>query len=384
MNQFISVKPANMAEKCVRMAKLIILVLKNTLLLICFTQAASVLAEEEDASRLVLTSEQQTLAGITVQTLFKDSFSLRAVATAQLAVDKDKTITLAPQLDMLVLKRHVIPGQNVTKGEPLLTIGGAAIASAQADYINAATEWDRVKRMTEGTLSGSQRMQLEVNAELKRAILESIHMTAPQIKALAKSPKSIGQFQLLSPLNGRVQQDIAMIGQVLPSGTALMRLTDESYLWVEAQLTPTQADMVSVGSRALVRVGETTMTGTIIGRSHELNQTTRTEQVLVSMKNPGHKLHAGEFAELYLAAEQVNKPAAFIVPDTALTRSGDGDWQVFVMNDEGFSAIEVEVKERQRGLNVISGIEDGSKVVMSGAFFLAAEMAKSGFDIHNH
>ncbi|PKG79711.1 secretion protein HlyD [Shewanella sp. Actino-trap-3] len=349
-------------------------------------QASSQPAEtDHQQSLLSLNTEQRQLAGIEVSQLSLQAFNLQAVATAQLIVDKDKTITIAPQLDMQVLKRHVVPGEQVTKGQPLLTIGGAEIAAAQANYINAATEWDRIKRMSPGTISASQRMQIEVNAELKRAILESIMMTPAQIAALAKSPSSIGQFQLLASINGRVQQDVATLGQVLIAGTPLMQLTDESYLWVEAEVTPMQADQVNMGSNVLVHVGSRTRNGVIIGRSHEINPQTRTEQVLVRMANPGHELHAGEFAELYLADDQQAKSAGFIVPDAALTRGGDGDWQVFVEQDGGgFSAVEVTVVERQRGLSFIRGLAPQTRVVISGAFFLASEQAKAGFDIHNH
>jgi RND family efflux transporter MFP subunit len=352
-------------------------------LMIVSTAQASETADTHLEQVLTLNTEQRQLAGINVSELVNQDFGLQAVATAQLLVDKDKTMTIAPQLDMQVLKRHVVPGQQVTQGQALLTLGGAEIAVAQADYINAATEWDRIKRMTAGSISASQRMQTEVNAELKRAILQSIMMTNQQISALVSSPSSIGQFQLLAPIQGRVQQDIAMLGQVLEAGTPLMQITDESYLWVQAELMPSQVEQIDIGSEAMVRVSEQTRRGVIIGRAHEINPVTRTEQVLVRLPNPKHDLHAGEFAELYLAGKQ-HSANGFIVPDAALTRSGDGDWQVFIEHDEGFEAVEVEVVERQRGLSMITGVEPKSRVVISGAFFLASEQAKAGFDIHNH
>jgi multidrug efflux pump subunit AcrA (membrane-fusion protein) len=353
--------------------------------------------EDEHDDALTLTAQQRELANIRVETLNSSPFDLTSVATAQLVVDKDKTVTIAPQLAMQVLKRHVVPGQQVLKGQALLTLGGTDIAQAQADYINAATEWQRVSRMAKGTISASEKMRTEVNAELKRAVLNAIMMTPEQISALTTSPQSIGQFQLLAPISGRVQQDAAMLGQVLAAGTALMQLTDESFLWVEAQLTPVQSERVAIGQSALVRVGQRNVTGVVIGRSHELNAITRTEQVWISMPNQQHVLHAGEFAELYFQQSSLDtsKPVAghthakgslhgIIVPDSALTRSSDGDWQVFIEDQDGFEAVEVDVVQSQRGLNLVSGIESGSKVVVSGAFFLASELAKSGFDIHNH
>ncbi|ABV38686.1 efflux transporter, RND family, MFP subunit [Shewanella sediminis HAW-EB3] len=336
---------------------------------------------EEEGHALELTAEQQQLAGIEVARLSEESFSLEAVATATLVVDRDRTMTLAPQLDVRIEQRHVVPGQEVEKGQPLLTLGGVAVAQAQAEYINAAAEWSRVKRMSKSAVSASRRLQAQVDAELKRATLEAMKMTTSQIGALESNPETIGSYQLLAPINGRVQQDLAMLGQVVTSGTALMQLTDESHLWVEAQVTPKQSENVSIGSKALVRVGDKTLEAKIIGRSHELDSVTRTEQILVSLENPGHVIHAGQFAELYLPnAVQ----GGVILPDAALTRGGDGDWQVFIQDEDGFEAVEVEVVERQRGMNLVRGLAAGSNVVVSGAFFLASEQAKSGFDIHNH
>lgn len=73
-----------------------------------------------------------------------------------------------------------------------------------------------------------------------------------------------------------------------------------------------------------------------------------------------------------------------MLPDAALTRGSDGDWQVFIQDEDGFEAVEVEVVERQRGMNLVRGLAPDSQVVVSGAFFLASEQAKSGFAIHNH
>lgn len=359
--------------------------------------------DEHSEQALKFTEAQQALAGISLQSLMSDSLNIANLnldirATATLVVDRDRTATLAPQLDVRVLARHVVPGQEVKKGEPLLTLGGAAVAQAQADYINAAAEWSRVKRMSEGAVSVSRRMQAQVDAELKRAILEAIKMTSTQIRALESTPEAIGSYQLLAPIDGRVQQDIAMLGQVFTAGTSLMQLTDESHLWVEAQLTPTQAADIKIGSAALVQVGDKTLAGKIIGRSHELDSVTRTEQVLVSLPNPEHVLHAGQFVELYFAnvsANSAGKTAdsaggGIVLPDAALTRGGDGDWQIFIQDEDGFEAIEVEVVQRQRGLSLVRGPELEKakeaqlKVVVSGAFFLASEQAKAGFDIHAH
>ncbi|ABK46757.1 efflux transporter, RND family, MFP subunit [Shewanella sp. ANA-3] len=364
-------------------------------------KSASATEDDHGEQALTFTPAQLELAGVRLLPLSSDSLSfsnlnLDTMATATLVVDRDRTATLAPQLDVRVQARHVVPGQEVKKGEPLLTLGGAEVAKAQAEYINAAAEWSRVRRMSEGAVSVSRRMQAQVDAELKRAILEAIKMTDAQIRTLESTPEAIGSYQLLAPIDGRVQQDIAMLGQVFTAGTPLMQLTDESHLWVEAQLTPAQAANVNVGGPALVQVGDKTLAGKIIGRSHELDSVTRTEQILVSMPNPEHVLHAGQFAELYFADAPKGSDlssgfsSGIVLPDAALTRSGDGDWQIFIQDEDGFEAIEVELVQRQRGLSLVRGDKLDKarqaqlKVVVGGAFFLASEQAKAGFDIHAH
>ncbi|MBM7074069.1 efflux RND transporter periplasmic adaptor subunit [Shewanella sp. 202IG2-18] len=350
--------------------------------------------EERHSEVIKLTQEQMQLAGIKLTSiqssiLSLDNLDVQHVATATLAVNRNLTAAIDPQLDVLVLKRHIVPGQEVKKGQVLLELGGKDVAQAQAEYINAAREWDRVKRLGKNAVSDSQRQQTLIDAKLKKAILRSINMTESQITALKRSPELVGSFELLSPLKGRVQQDISRVGQINPAGTPLMQLTDETSLWVEAELTPQQAKDLTAKRKAVVKIGNTLIEAKLIGRSHELDNETRTEEVLFSISNSSHKLHAGEFVELFFSAgDKVEQ--GIVVPDSALTRSADGDWQLFFKDSDGFESIEVNVVERQGGLNRVVSPElkhlmsENVDVVLEGAFFLASEKAKSGFDIHNH
>ena len=85
---------------------------------------------------------------------------------------------------------------------------------------------------------------------------------------------------------------------------------------------------------------------------------------------------------------QINSSAeaqALALPVTAVMRSPDGDWQVFIEHEPGeYEPREVVLLRTVGELAVISGIDAGVRVVMQGAFFVQSELAKSGFDIHNH
>jgi hypothetical protein len=74
------------------------------------------------------------------------------------------------------------------------------------------------------------------------------------------------------------------------------------------------------------------------------------------------------------------------LPESAVLRGPDGDWLVFVAGDEpgAFAPEAVELVRSAAGLAVIRGLPAGTEVVTRGAFFLQSELAKSGFDVHQH
>ena len=66
-------------------------------------------------------------------------------------------------------------------------------------------------------------------------------------------------------------------------------------------------------------------------------------------------------------------------------RGADGDWTVFVEEETGvYQPHEVELGRSLGKWREISGIPEGEAVVMEGAFFVASQFAKGGFDPHGH
>ena len=99
--------------------------------------------------------------------------------------------------------------------------------------------------------------------------------------------------------------------------------------------------------------------------------------------NSEHRLHPGQFAEVFFRFRTAEPVMA--VPESALMRGADGDWMVYVEDHPGeFLPVEVELGRALGSLREISGVEPGSRVVTEGAFFVASEIAKGGFDPHNH
>jgi hypothetical protein len=89
--------------------------------------------------------------------------------------------------------------------------------------------------------------------------------------------------------------------------------------------------------------------------------------------NPGLFLKPGMFATVELRAEL--KPAALLVPDSAVLRSGEKN-TVFVALDGGhFEPREVRLGPRadNNSYEVLTGLTEGERVVTSGQFMLDSE-----------
>jgi multidrug efflux pump subunit AcrA (membrane-fusion protein) len=104
----------------------------------------------------------------------------------------------------------------------------------------------------------------------------------------------------------------------------------------------------------------------------------------VEVPDPDHRLHPGIFVDVEVHAGEGAPVLALL--EAAVVRSPDGDWQAFVAGDEtgAYRSVEVTLVRTTAGLAVIEGLAPGTKVVTHGAFFLQSELAKGGFDIHQH
>ncbi len=193
-----------------------------------------------------------------------------------------------------------------------------------------------------------------------------------------------GIFQLLAPQAGRVLHDDFIVGERVEAGQELMVIADESVMWVEAQVTPNDAGKIKLGSEVHIVVNKEKLPAQVSQINHTLDETTRTLAVRIEVPNENDRLHPGMFVSARIAI--IDEALALTVPEAAVLRSPDGDWQVLVEQDEAgeFKAHEVELDRVTRGRAVITGIEPGSRVVTQGAFFVQSELAKSGFEVHNH
>jgi hypothetical protein len=156
----------------------------------------------------------------------------------------------------------------------------------------------------------------------------------------------------------------------------LYRLADLSIVWVQSQIYEQDLALLKLGQEAKVSLSylpDRKFSGRVTYIYPTVDEKTRTARVRMEFHNPGLFLKPGMFATVELLAEL--KPAALLVPDSAVLRSGEKN-TVFVAIDNGhFEPRDVVLGARadNNAYEVISGLAEGERVVTSGQFMLDSE-----------
>lgn len=341
----------------------------------------------EEENRVHLTASQLDAAGIRVEALTPSPVPEEIEAPGEVRLNLYATSQVTPRISAQVVARHARMGEQVKKGQPLVTLSSAQMAEAQGNLIIAARDWQRSRKLSSEMLSEQRRLESRVAYQQAFARLLAFGMTREQIEKLARTgdvTRADGTFSLLSPQDGTVIHDDFVVGQMVEPGDLLFEITDESTIWVEAHVNPERIGQVRIGAAASVGTGKQWYPARVIQVHHALDETTRTMGVRLEVPNPGDRLHPGQFVTARIVVGQSSEPA-LMLPVEAVMRSPDGDWQVFVEREPGeFEPVEVEVARRLPGRVVIEGLAPGTRVVTRGAFFVQSELAKSGFEVHNH
>ena len=338
----------------------------------------------ESEEGITLSPEKMSIANIIVESILPKVHFNTVYAPGEVKVNGYKSYVVSPRTESVVLSRHATLGEHVEIGQKLVTLFSESMVQAQADYLIASTEWQRVKKLGNKTVSESRLLQAETEFSAAYGKLLALGLTEKAIKKISNKELSLfGQYSLVAERERVVLQDDFLQGQRVNAGDTIMLLANEQELWVEAKVTPSKKLNLSINSPAIVNLGGQDYEAKVIQEAHTIDPITRTRIVRLSVTNKDDNLHSGMFVKVNFQFETDTQVMA--VPEEALIRGADGDWTVFVEDHPGeFNAIEVELGQTFSDYREIIGLPSGSKVVTKGAFFVASEIAKGGFDPHNH
>jgi len=191
----------------------------------------------------------------------------------------------------------------------------------------------------------------------------------------------ISRFPLLSPFTGTVVEKHAVVGEVVGPETRLYTVTDLSTLWIQLDIYEKDLAKIFKGAEVALRVEsypQNTFHGRVAYVGDLLNEATRTTAARVEIDNRTGKLKSGMFATATIASHEGGEEKTVLAVSAAAIQQIEGMPAVFVqLGERSFARRWVTLGESfDQWIEVVSGVEEGERVVSKGSFTLKSELLK--------
>ena len=123
----------------------------NRFLILCLLGSTPGFAEEEheeeEGGIPPMTIEQRQAMGILTQVVGTQIVADEVVVPGEVTVNRYHTTEVTPRISAQITQRHARMGQQVKKGQKLVTLSSVEMAEAQGQLLIADREWQRVQKL---------------------------------------------------------------------------------------------------------------------------------------------------------------------------------------------------------------------------------------------
>lgn len=272
-------------------------------------------------------------------------------------------------------------GDSVKVGETIALVDSLDATRMTAERNAAVAKLQLARKVfaRESDLYGkgvTPRQDMET-AQSTLAVAEAEALRASMIIKAANVAADGRSVHVISPVNGRVVTESAVVGAFVQPDAELFRIANDKLIQIEAYVTATDVAEVRPGDSA-----------TILGRNgSELAAKVRSITPSVSGSNQTATailvpdvdatalvLGEGVQVRLHTTASSQNN---VIVPEDAI-QNIEGQDTVFFRTKSGFTPHPVVVGQRANGYaQILSGVDPGVSIATQNAFLIKAEMIKN-------
>jgi len=314
---------------------------------------------------IMLSDQQVQLGNIQVDTIGKGKIGNRIVLNATLTLNETKSMAVSSRIAGRIDKFYFRnTGENIKKGDRLYDLYSETLNNAKQEYLLAL---EKEKVLDHSIIDFKQLV------ESARNKLVLWGMNAGQIAELGKTKKASDLTRFYSPLSGTITAFESHEGEYVAEGGTILRLTDLTSLWAEAQVYTSQLSGIDVKGKARVRIPD--IGGEIEGRielvNPEINPDTRINLVRIAIANTGNLLKPGMNAYVTL---NNRSSTALTLPSNAILRNEKYNtvWTQTAHNT--YKMVYVTIgKEDGELVEILSGLQAGDIVVTNGAYLINSE-----------
>ncbi len=310
-------------------------------------------------------------------------------ANGTITPDVNRTIHVTSQGSGRVVDLKVRMGENVKKGQLLLTIHSADLAGAFSDYQKAAADERLAKKALDrsqllyshGALAEKDLQQADDTEEKARADVQNVEQRVRLLGGEIAHPSSV--IELRAPVSGTiVEQNISGFEGIksLDNSPNLFTIADLAQVWVLCDVYENALDDVHVGDSAEIKLNaypDKTYRGKVVDISRVLDPNTRSAKARIVLPNRDGSLRPGMFAVVTFRSRKVQPK--IIVPSTAVMRLQDKDWVFRKDSPQTFRRVEVHVlrADSDGTAQIADGVKAGD-VLVSNALDFSSAVAEQG------
>lgn len=313
---------------------------------------------------------QQTIPTVKVETV--DARNVDQLGTYTASVEAQLINNISAQSPNRIKAIYVDEGQNVAAGQKIALLDDVntfsyetQVANAKANLQNVQVNYDRAVQLLKiggGTQQNVDAMEIQLtNAKNSLAQAERALKNARENTLLTSPISGVVTARNYDPGDMTGALPIVTVARVQP-------------VKIVINVTESELPKVKKGMPAAIRFdtyGDEEFKGTVTTVMPTVDPTTRTFGVEITMPNADNRVLPGMFGRVTLNLGTQNR---VVVPDKAVVKQqGSGNQYVYVLRPDGsVSYQQVELGQRLGDeYEVISGVEPGSQVVISGQARLA-------------
>jgi RND family efflux transporter MFP subunit len=185
---------------------------------------------------------------------------------------------------------------------------------------------------------------------------------------LALARKSLGDAQLIAPIDGVVAERFAQPGEKLPIDGRVLSIVDLVRMEIEAPVPASEIGSVRIGQQVMLQIEGISrrQTGQIVRIAPSTQAGTRSVPVYIALQNRDPSVRAGLFAQGRLVVE--SREAVLALPAAAIRDSAARTF-VYVLTDgilrerEVSTGLRDDSEDGQAWVEIRSGLRAGEQIV---------------------